>query len=201
MSYAYNNRIVRSLAHIIDAAGGALFSPRSGEQAIDREKIRKIVILKLDHLGDCFLMTPFLRYLADGFPSADIDVVCQDVVKPIFEQNPYIRNIITFNYSRSWRGVGKRASFWDAVGLIKRLKKENYELAIDPRGVLFAGMAIYLAKVPYRLGFEKEEAGGFFYTHPLSYCREEHETERYKMLLKKLGIPVARMESGVVRDR
>lgn len=189
MLYNYQSRVLKILAYIIDFCGHILFFRRK-YFLIQREKIRKILIVKLDHLGDCFLATPFFEYLSKNLFQVKIDILCQELTKPIFEDNPYINRIVTFNYFRFWRGFGKKAGLKEFIKLIINLRREDYDLFIDSRGEPFIALLGFLINAKYRLGFEKEEFGGFFYTHPLRYSHQFHEIEKYRIILKNFGIVV-----------
>lgn len=190
MSYAYKSRLVRFIACFIDFIGSILFFWIKKNQAIDKKGIKRILVVKLDHLGDSFILTPLFEYLAKEFPTAKIDIICLELTKPVFENNPHIRKVIAFNYFRTWRENGKRAGFKDTLQLIKDLKKERYDLFIDARGEPFASLLGFLIGARYRIGFGREEVGGFLYTNPLNYNSEKHESEKNKVILKALDIEV-----------
>jgi len=189
MSYAYTNKFLKVFATVFDFCGSILFFWIPKNRKIKDNEVNKILIVKLDQLGDCFLMTPIFEYLKNKFPKSQIDLVCQENARPIFDNNPFISNIITFNYWRMYRGKNPE-KFKDFLRLIKKLRKEKYDLFIDPRGESFMALLGFKIGAKYRLGFEKEEIGGFLYTHPLRYDRTKYEAEKYKIILDKLGIKV-----------
>jgi ADP-heptose:LPS heptosyltransferase len=186
MSYAYTNKFLKVFAAVFDFCGSILFFWIPKNREIKDNEVNKILIVKLDQLGDCFLMTPIFEYLKNKFPKSQIDLVCQENARPIFDHNPFISNIITFNYWRMYRGKNPE-KFRDFLRLVQKLRKEKYDLFIDPRGEPLVALLGFKIGAKYRLGFEKEEVGGFFYTHPLRYDRHEHETERYKKIISLLG--------------
>ena len=82
----------------------------------------------------------------------------------------------------------KRADF---LSLVRNVRRKKYDLSIDLRGEPFAALLGFLSGASDRIGFEKEEVGGFFYTQPLRYDRNAHETERYKRIIAMLNRSVA----------
>ncbi len=188
MKYAYQNKFVRIIAFVVDFLGGLFFIfIRLRRYEINKGSVKKMLVVKLDQLGDCFLSTPIFEYLQEAFPESTVDLVCQENATPIFQGNPFIMSIITFNYPRMAR-TGKRANLHDYVALIGNLRRRHYDLFIDLRGEPFVTLLGFLTGARYRVGFKKEEVGGFFYTHPLRYNRSEHETRRYEEVLRVLGI-------------
>ena len=188
--YAYRSRVVRYIAWCIDAIGTFLFLLVPKNKSIFQHKVKKILVVKLDHIGDCFLLSPLFSYLQQAFPDATCDVLCQELTRQVFEQHPDIFSIKTFNYFRTWRGFGKKATKKDFFILARELKKERYDLFIDPRGDAWVSFLGFLIRAPYRIGFAQEEIGSFFYTHKIFYNQQEHETKRYSRLLKFFNVSV-----------
>lgn len=58
--------------------------------------IQKILILRLDAIGDFILMTPAIRAIRENFPAAYITLVVTQKVYPIAELCPYVNEIIPF---------------------------------------------------------------------------------------------------------
>jgi ADP-heptose:LPS heptosyltransferase len=184
--YAYRKTVLRIAAGAIDSCGKIFFWKKETAS----RSFSRILIIKLDHLGDCFLMTPLFSYLKKRFPNAVIDLVCLESSAGIFEGNSCIHEIITFNKKRVVRKPDTPASKRDFWTLVSKLRKNNYDLFIDPRGDFTAAILGFLSGAPYRIGFEKEEAGGFLYTQRLRYNRSAHETDKYTVLLNALKIDI-----------
>ena len=104
-AYAYQNRVVGAAASVIDFFGRIIFCGIRRGGPIEKKGVRRILVIKLDHLGDCFLMTPLLENLQKIFQGVVVDVLCQEAAGPLFRGNPFIREIITFNYRRTHRGT------------------------------------------------------------------------------------------------
>jgi len=184
MSYSYQNKFFRLIAYCIDMLGRVFLKKRS----LPSISPRAILVVKLDHLGDCFLMTPLFESLHRKFPSARIDVVCLESSVPIFEHNPYIHKIIPFNKKHATRSPQLPASWIDSIRLVKLLRRNQYDVCVDPRGDFTAARIGFFSGAKYRVGFEGEEVGGFLYTTRLRYDRSTHETERYKTILTHFGV-------------
>ncbi len=184
MQYAYTNRYIRLIARTVDTVGKIFFKEKA--LAVRRGAPTMILVTKLDQLGDCFLITPIFECLKSIFPQAKIDVVCQRDAKVIFENNPFVRDIIGFNYPRLYRGK-MPASMKDFLSLIRMVRKKKYNLTIDLRGEPFAALLGFLSGARDRIGFEKEEVGEFLYTRRIGYDRAAHEAERFKKVIFSLG--------------
>ncbi|MBX3043661.1 MAG: glycosyltransferase family 9 protein [Candidatus Kapabacteria bacterium] len=58
-------------------------------------QIRKILVIRFSSIGDIVLTTGFVRLLRSKFPDAKIDFLLHKPFRKIFENNPYIDQIIT----------------------------------------------------------------------------------------------------------
>ena len=189
MKYIYQNKIIRIVASIVDFFGGIFFIfARLRNRDIDRDNIKKILVVKLDQLGDCFLSTPMFEHIHKAIPGVVVDLVCQESSLPIFKDNPFINNIFTFNYSRMMRGNGKRAGFTDYINLVHNLRQMDYDTFLDLRGEPFVAFLGFLVGARYKIGFGREEVGGFLYTYAPVYDRNSHETKKYEKILELLGV-------------
>ena len=61
---------------------------------------QKILFVTLAQLGDALSCSFVFPFIHERFPEAQIDVLTGEWSKPIFENNPYVRNIIFFNHFR-----------------------------------------------------------------------------------------------------
>lgn len=186
MSYAYRGKFKQSAAYCVDLIGSALFVFSRKRKSVEGVPER-ILVLKFDHLGDCFLATPLFEKIHKKFPTAVIDVACQESAVAVFKNNPFVHEIIAFNYPRMWRGGGTKASVGDTIRFLWKTRKNKYDACIDLRGEPFAALVGWVSGARTRVGFFGEEVGGFLYTHRLSYDRTKHETERYRAITDAFG--------------
>jgi ADP-heptose:LPS heptosyltransferase/GT2 family glycosyltransferase len=123
----------------------------------DRDGIRRILVVKLDHLGDCIGAIPAIRRLKHHFPLASIDVLSGPWADPVWALVPEIDEIIHFafydaNSSRPPRQVGSAT----LEELRRQLAPRRYDLAVDlrrhpeTRRVLQSIGARYTAGVDYQ---------------------------------------------------
>jgi ADP-heptose:LPS heptosyltransferase len=80
--------------HAFSALVGAIRSRRPAGG------VRRILIYKLDHLGDVLLATPVLRAIRRQYPAAEIRIVIGEWSRNILAHNPYVDEIVIYNSGR-----------------------------------------------------------------------------------------------------
>lgn len=108
---------------------------------IAKEKINKILVIKLRAIGDVLLSTVVLKNLRYNFPTAKIDFLTEPPAKEIIEGNPFVDELIIFE-----REKNNLIKFW-------KLRKRKYDLVIDlfcnPRSALLT----FITGAKYRVGY------------------------------------------------
>ena len=106
----------------------------AGYPILPRESIRRILIVKLDHIGDCVIALPAVRRLKRYFPAARLSVLTAPASKAVWALEPAVDELIEFDFfhARSASGLVERTED-DWRELRKRLAPHRFDLAIDLR--------------------------------------------------------------------
>jgi len=106
----------------------------AGHPRFAQASIRRILIVKLDHIGDCITALPALRRLKHHFPAARISVLAARATLSIWKSEPLVDEAIEFNFFHARSGAGKlEVSEQQMQELDKRLRAKRFDLAIDLR--------------------------------------------------------------------
>ncbi len=179
----------------MDFVGSILFFPLkilNKFKHYDPQKIRKILILRLDGIGDVVISSAALREIRRGFPGAEITLVVGPWAKQIAECIPFYDRLIvhdSFLFSL-FRGNRKFIPHKE-LNFIKELRKNKYDLGIDLRGDLLSIIPLFLSGAPLR--FAKDtRGGGFLLTHVVQWNREKttHEKDKALRLVESLGVEI-----------
>jgi len=101
---------------------------------IDLGSIRKILLIKLDHIGDVILSLPAIQMVRNRFPYAHITMLVGSWAKPIVEKISEIDDILTFDFFFEKSSEGKRPlNNIELKNLEHTLKALHFDLAIDLR--------------------------------------------------------------------
>ncbi len=132
----------------------------TGNPLFARASIRRILVLKLDHIGDCITALPALRKLKRCFPEARITVLSGSATRLVWSLEAVADDVLEFNFfhARSQLGtVGVSEEALAALG--ETLAPHRFDLAIDlrkspdTRHVLKYTGAKYLAGFDYQSQF------------------------------------------------
>lgn len=137
----------------------------------DRDQVRKILVIRLDRIGDMVLTIPLLRSLKKNFPQAQIYVLCSFVTKDLVEFCPYVDHVLVYDEKLN-------------------LSQGQFDLVIDPLldYPIQTAKITYETKSAFRCGFDV--AGrGVYYNLPVDPSNEKkHFTLESFEVLKRLGI-------------
>jgi ADP-heptose:LPS heptosyltransferase/GT2 family glycosyltransferase len=134
-------------------SGGPLFLP---------EEIQRILVVKLDHIGDFVTALPPIRRLKKLFPHAKITVLAGPASSAFVPLEPCIDEFIPFAFFHARSQLGERdLTASDYAELGARLRPYRFDLAIDLRkhlstrdvlkhsGARFMAGFDYLGQCPY----------------------------------------------------
>ena len=150
-----------------------------GKDLIEEQNIKSILFLRYDgKIGDMVINTLMFYNIKKAYPNVKIGVVTKGAAKDIIKNNPYVDKIYDYNKS-----ISKVKSLADEVA------KEDYDLLIDFSEVLRVRqmMFINLCKAKINMGVNK--AGWKLFDLNLEDRElDKHITNRYKKILKTLGL-------------
>lgn len=140
--------------------------------------IKKVLVLRLNKIGDALVTTPLLGTLANS-TGYQVDVLVSQANSFIFSNNDSVTNIYVFQKSL--------ASFFD---IIKKLNSNKYDLIIDAHDDLSTTITIFLTfiQAKYKIGFEKKTKK--LYTHSVVKpdAQTTHIVDRILSLASPLGL-------------
>jgi len=95
---------------------------------LDKNIIRRILLITLSNIGDVVLTLPVLRVLEREFPDANIDILVGPNGAEIFKGEPSVSKIIVYN---------KHASFSEKLNLSLAMRAEGFDLVVDLKDTIF----------------------------------------------------------------
>ena len=186
--YPFKSFWKRLLAACFDAIGRVLCFPLRGlRKPLDIASIQRILVIRLDHIGDVVMTRPAIRALHKKFPQASIDLVVDEEIAPLFENSKEIRTVIPVKqcwFSRTAAWNQKWAAFRRLVAV---LKNKSFDLGIDFRGDLRNILLMHWGGVRYRVGYGRT-GGGFLLDEDVPFDESQHQVRLNLNLLNSFHI-------------
>jgi predicted lipopolysaccharide heptosyltransferase III len=183
--YRFKSPLLTLLVRAIDWTGYLFVR----HQAFRKDHIKKILVIRLDDLGDVILATPAIRNIQENFPDAAIDILVKSSTKDIVLNNPHINKIWVLD--PFWMRSKKPFTFKQMIHFVQQLRRENYDLALELRGNPFNIILAFLCRSRYRAGYGAQGLG-FLLTCVIAYADGvKHEIERNLDLLRGLDLSVS----------
>ena len=136
-------------------------------------------------MGDAVMTMPAIRAIRHANPEAHITLLVKPWVAPLFELDPSIDSIM--HYTDAHKGIlGK-------FRLARELKEKKFDRAILLQNAFDAAAAVFLARIPARIGYDRD-GRGLLLTDAISHGgrdRMMHHIDYYLDLLSEAGIPNA----------
>jgi ADP-heptose:LPS heptosyltransferase len=155
---------------------------------------RRVVVVRLDNLGDVILTSPLFRALRDHLPSAALTLLASHGGALAAPLVPWIDDVITVR--AIWQDLGGRMSFdpQRERAFVDELRERRFDAAIIltsfSQTPFAPGYAAYLAGIPIRIG-QAGDFGGSVLSHTIEPSPPgTHQADRNLHLLDELGIPI-----------
>ena len=109
---------------------------------IDPRFIKKVLVIRLDALGDGILTTPLISTIRKNWPESVIDVLCTPYTRPLFSRCPGVNQAIPF------RG----GTMIENYSFFRKIGQNFYDLVLTASPTQNSYLATRLAKAPHRVG-------------------------------------------------
>jgi lipopolysaccharide heptosyltransferase II len=128
----------------------ALFRARRRQPAAD--DIRRILVLRIERIGDLMMSLPALYALRTGAPRAEIDLVVGSWNRPLAALIPGINRIDTMDVP--WLARGATSGRWPTlIRQARSWRARDYDLAISLEGDIRSIVLMSLAGSAWQAGF------------------------------------------------
>lgn len=156
----------------------------------DLKSVKKILVVKLRHLGDVLLTGPVFTALKRAMPEAEIDAFIWSESVPMLEGHPAIRGFI--EYDRGWKKLGWKR-FLKEWALLRRIRKGGYDLVVNLTEGDRGALAARVSGAGVRVGFDPKGGGLWgkkgLYTHIVKSCPGlRHTVERNLDAVRRIGV-------------
>jgi len=121
------------------------------------EEMQRILVAKLDHIGDLITAIPALRRLRRHFPKARIHLLASGAAKAFLAGENCVDEFIEFEFFHARSGLGQKELTEDDLrALGKRLEPYRFDLAMDMRKQLETRHVLKFIPARFRAGFNHQ---------------------------------------------
>jgi lipopolysaccharide heptosyltransferase I len=166
--------------------------PRSTQVSERKAGSPRVLIVRLSAVGDCVQTLPLACALRDRWPDVHLTWVVEKGAASLVEASDSVDRLIVLprRFATSPRVLTRLRS---------ELRREPFNLTLDPQGLTKSGLVAWLSGSPRRLGFARpaaREINPWLQTE-LVASRATHRVERYLELLRPLGIEQRQVRFGL----
>lgn len=111
---------------------------------LNKERIKKILIIKPRGIGDVILSTIVLKNIKSEINDCEIHYLTEKFAAPVLENNPFISKIFKLGNSIK-----------ENFQLILRLRKENYDIIFDLYSNPRTAQITFLTRAKLKIGYDK----------------------------------------------
>lgn len=164
-------------------AGSPQRNYRIGQDAPER-----ILVVRLNRMGDMISTLPLLGALRAHWPDATIDVATESAGLPVARMCPTIDHVLA---------LPETGSRWQRYVFFAWRRLRHYDVVIAAKGGYngWLGRMVRMANAPVRIGFDHPDGPSGYFTHTVEPFVEipdqphEHQVDTLLRLLDPLGIP------------
>jgi ADP-heptose:LPS heptosyltransferase len=145
----------------------------------------KILMVQFKSLGDTVVSIPALMAIRRHFPDCELHALVPEASAPLLQHHPAV--------NRVW-GVPRKAGLRQYWPIIRALRAERFDSAVDLGGNDRSAILTFLSRAPERLGAMQPNQGfwgkRFCFTKPVAPAPEDrHESLRLLHILSPWNIP------------
>jgi len=137
---------------------------------IEKERIKKILVIRNDRFGEFLLNIPALRALRETYPQARIVLAVSGIVNELAGLLDCVDEVV----------------IWDEIK--KELKKHKFDLSVSLNPLKEANLKCFFAGIPFRLGYDRK--WGYLLNYKLKdtkYLGNRHEVDCNLELVRLAG--------------
>ena len=153
------------------------------------DQVNRLLVRGTNWVGDAIMSVPALREIRRLFPQSKITLLVRPWVKDVYSDVAFVDEVIELDSRgrhRGWSGFGRLAS---------ELRRREFDLAILLPNSIGAALAVWRARIPGRLGYERDWRGPLL-THPSKIdpeVQKVHQVYYYLGILSGAGLLPTRL--------
>jgi len=144
---------------------------------------KRILVIRLDRIGDVVLSTPVFQALRRQFPHAFIAAMVRPACRDVVEGHPALNEVILYEKE------GRHRRLTETIRFARRLRRTAFDTALILHPTNRSHWIPWLAGIPVRIGYDRKSA--WLLTHRIPHRKHEgarHEAAYTLEMLRVFGI-------------
>jgi len=146
--------------------------------------MNRILIVGVNWLGDSLLTTPAFKALKKKLPGSYLGVMTVDRVKEVFQDNPYIDEVIVFDER------GRQRGFFAKLKFIQLLREKKFDTVFLIHRSFTRVLVCFLAGIKLRIGYRRIKNSLILNKKIEPSGDLPHRQDHYLYLFEKSGIAI-----------
>lgn len=152
--------------------------------------VKKIIVIKLRHIGDVLLSVPVFRALRENYPQAHISAIVNSGTEDVLTGNPLINEVIVFD--RGIKKINPLQKYLKELSFLKMIRTKGFDMAVDLTSGDRAAIISFVSGARYRLAYDLDKNGflgkRYLYTHLAKKDGSQHMVLQNLDIVKQFGI-------------
>lgn len=165
---------------------------------LDYRNINRILLIKIERIGDLVLSTAAIRAIRRHFPHSSITIIVNPYTKAIVDSDPHLDEVVIYD------AQGKHRSLIEKICFIRNLRSREFSLAIDldTRSFFFTPVwLVYLSGAKITLGLNSLGRGFLFNIKVKPYQKPKPLAEEVLHILSPLKITTSDIQPRLFLSR
>jgi ADP-heptose:LPS heptosyltransferase len=148
-----------------------------------------ILLIRLKSIGDILFTLPAVHVVRENFPDAKLYFLVSKEYAPLIRGFSEIDEVIPLDRA-IYRPGNWKAAISSTFQLLRRLREENFSLAVDFQGYGETELLAWWSGAPERWGSVYHPTRGWTYTRTLLRGKKAHQAEQNLALLRHCGLSI-----------
>ena len=152
--------------------------------------VKRILVIKLRHIGDVMLSVPAFRALRENFPDSHIAALVNSGTEEVLSGNHLIDEIIIFD--RDIKKMDLLHRYIRELSFIKTIRMKGFDMTVDLTSGDRAAIVSLLSGAQYRIAYSPKKEGllakRYLYTHLAKKQAGQHMVLQNLEVVRQFGI-------------
>ncbi len=151
--------------------------------------VKKILVIKLRHIGDVMLTIPVFRALRENFPDSHISALVNSGTEEVLSGNHLIDEIIIFD--RNIKKMNTAIRCIKELSFLKQIRMKGFDMTVDLTSGDRAAMVSFASGARYRLAYSPKRGilgKRYLYTHLSKKQSGQHMVLQNLEIVRQFGI-------------